>query len=155
MLRQRKCKLKFKLRTCNANIQFSMKRIQENFDKQVFMKTLGAEIVSIEEGKVVIACEKKDGLTQQHGFFHAGVLTSICDSACGYAALTVMPETADVLSVEFKVNLLRPATADKIIATGTVLKSGRTLVVCEGIVTDEAGEKIFAKMIGTMIVKKS
>ena len=117
------------------------------------MKTLGAEIVSIEEGKVVIACSKNEGLTQQHGFFHAGVLTSICDSACGYAALTVMPETADVLSVEFKINLLRPAVSDKIIATGTVLKNGRTLIVSEGVVTDERQEKIFAKMIGTMIVK--
>jgi uncharacterized protein (TIGR00369 family) len=129
-----------------------MHRIRENFDKQAFMKTLGAEILHIEEGKVVIACTKHEGLTQQHGFFHAGVLTSIVDSACGYAALSMMPEEADVLSVEFKVNLLRPATADKIIATGTVLKNGRTLVVCEGIVTDEAETTIYAKMIGTMFV---
>ncbi len=132
-----------------------MQKIIDNFAKQSFMNTLGAEIVRIEEGKVVIACEKKEGLTQQHGFFHAGVLTSIADSACGYAALTVMPEDADVLSVEFKINLLRPATADKIVATGTVLKSGRTLVVCEGIVTDESEEMVFAKMIGTMIVRKN
>ncbi len=132
-----------------------MQRIQENFDKQAFMKTLGAEIVSIEEGKVVIACTKNNSLTQQHGFFHAGVLSSIVDSACGYAALTMMPEDADVLSVEFKVNLLRPAMADKIIATGEVLKNGRTLVVAEGIVTDESGDKIFAKMVGTMFVKRN
>lgn len=131
-----------------------MQKIKDSFAKQAFMKTLGAEIVHIEKGKVVIACSKNDGLTQQHGFFHAGVLTSIADSACGYAALSVMPEDADVLSVEFKVNLLRPAIADKIIATGTVLKNGRTLVVCEGIVTNEAETTIFAKMIGTMIVKK-
>lgn len=129
-----------------------MQRIHENFAKQTFMKTLGAEIIHIEEGKVIIACSKNDNLTQQHGFFHAGVLTSIVDSACGYAALSLMPDEADVLSVEFKVNLLRPATSDKIIATGTVLKNGRTLVVCEGIVTDEAETKIYAKMIGTMIV---
>ena len=132
-----------------------MKRIHENFAKQAFMKTLGAEIISIEEGKVVIACSKDESLTQQNGFFHAGVLTSIVDSACGYAALSMMPEDADVLSVEFKVNLLRPATADKIIATGTVLKNGRTLVVTEGIVTDESGEKIYAKMVGTMFVKRN
>ncbi len=132
-----------------------MKRIHENFNKQAFMKTLGAKIVSIEEGKVVLACSKDDSLTQQNGFFHAGVLTSVVDSACGYAALSVMPEDADVLSVEFKVNLLRPATTDKIIATGMVLKSGRTLVVCEGIVTDEAETTVFAKMIGTMIVVRS
>jgi uncharacterized protein (TIGR00369 family) len=130
-----------------------MQRIEENFSKQAFMKTLGAKIISVEEGKVVISCERKKALTQQHGFFHAGVLTSLVDSACGYAALTMMPDDADVLSVEFKVNLLRPAIADKIIATGTVLKNGRTLVVCEGIVTDEAEETIYAKMIGTMFVK--
>ncbi len=117
------------------------------------MKTLGAEIVQIEAGKVVISCQKNVALTQQHGFFHAGVLTSIVDSACGYAALTMMPEEADVLSAEFKINLLRPATAEKIFATGTVLKSGRTLIVCEGVVTDEAETTIFAKMVGTMFVK--
>lgn len=131
-----------------------MQKIKDNFAKQAFMKTLGAEIIHIEKGKVIIACSKNDGLTQQHGFFHAGVLTSIVDSACGYAALSVMPEDADVLSVEFKINLLRPATAGKIIAAGTVLKNGRTLVVCEGIVTDESETTIFAKMIGTMIVKR-
>lgn len=130
-----------------------MQNIKENFAKQAFMKTLGAEIVHIEKGKVIIACSKNEKLTQQHGFFHAGVLTSILDSACGYAALSVMPERADVLSVEFKINLLRPAIADKIIATGTVLKNGRTLVICEGIVTDEAETTIYAKMIGTMFVK--
>lgn len=130
-----------------------MQRIKDNFARQAFMKTLGAEIIHIETGKIIIACSKNENLTQQHGFFHAGVLTSLIDSACGYAALTLMPEDADVLSVEFKVNLLRPATADKIIATGTVLKNGRTLVVCEGVVTDESASTIYAKMIGTMIVR--
>ncbi|MCB1024619.1 MAG: PaaI family thioesterase [Acidobacteria bacterium] len=131
-----------------------MQRIQSNFDKQAFMKFLGAEIVRIERGTVTIACPKREDLTQQNGFFHAGVLTSIADSACGYSALTVMREGADVLTVEFKVNLLRPAVADRIIATGTVLKAGRTLVVCEGTVTDDANAEIYAKMVGTMIVKE-
>lgn len=131
-----------------------MQKIQDSFNKQSFMKTLGAKIESIEEGKVIISCEKNEGLTQQHGFFHAGVLTSIVDSACGYAALSVMPKDAEVLSVEFKVNLLRPAVSDKIIATGTVLKNGRTLVVSEGVVTDKSEQTIFAKMIATMIVIK-
>lgn len=131
-----------------------MRKIQESFEKQTFMKTLGARLERVQPGTVAISCSKKAGLTQQHGFFHAGVLTSIADSACGYAALSVMPEDADVLSVEFKINLLRPADANKIIATGTVLKNGRTLVVCEGVVTDESETTIFAKMIGTMIVKR-
>ena len=132
-----------------------MQKIKDNFAKQAFMKTLGAEIIQIEKGEVIISCSKNESLTQQHGFFHAGVLTSIADSACGYAALTMMPEDADVLSVEFKINLLRPANSDKIIATGTVLKSGRTLVICEGVVTDESETIIFAKMIGTMFVKRT
>jgi uncharacterized protein (TIGR00369 family) len=131
-----------------------MQRIKDSFDKQGFMKTLGAEIIHIEEGKVVIACTKNEGLTQQHGFFHAGVLTTIADTACGYAALSVAPEDADVLSVEFKINLMRPAVSDKIIATGTVLKSGKTLVFCEGVVTDESETTVFAKILATIIVKR-
>ncbi len=114
------------------------------------MQTLGASIAQVEPGKVVLECAYHAGLSQQHGFFHAGVLTSLADSACGYAALTVMPETADVLSVEFKINLLRPANTPKIIAIGTVLKAGKTIVVCEGEVFDATGEKLLAKMTATM-----
>ena len=124
---------------------------KRSFDKQGFMKTLGAEIISIEKGMVKIACELKESLTQQHGFFHAGVITSLADVACGYAALTTMPEGSDVLSVEFKTNLMRAAKSDKIIATGKVIKSGRTLVFCEAKVTDEKEETIFATLQGTMI----
>lgn len=131
-----------------------MQRIFDSFNRQEFMRTLGAELLEVAEGRVVIGCAKRDGLTQQDGFFHAGVLASIADSACGYAALTVMPEDAGVLSVEFKINLLRPATAERIVAVGTVLKPGRTLVVCEGLVTDEPEEKIYAKMVATMFVAR-
>jgi uncharacterized protein (TIGR00369 family) len=123
---------------------------KKSFDRQGFMKTLGAEIVAIETGKVKISCKLKEEVTQQHGFFHAGVITSIADVACGYAALTTMPEGSDVLSVEFKTNLMRPANAQKIIATGTVLKSGKNLVFCEAKVTDEKEEKLFATLQGTM-----
>ncbi|CAL2055402.1 PaaI family thioesterase [Tenacibaculum sp. 190524A05c] len=126
-----------------------------SFDKQGFMKTLGAEIIHIESGLLKIRCEKHSGLTQQNGFFHAGVLTSIMDVACGYAALTTMPTGSDVLSVEFKTNLMRPAIADVIIATGTVIKSGKTLVFCEAKVTDEKEETIFATLQGTMICLKT
>lgn len=114
------------------------------------MQTLGAKVAQVESGKVVLECAYQVGLSQQHGFFHAGVLTSLADSACGYAALTVMPENADVLSVEFKINLLRPANTAKIIAIGTVLKAGKTIVVCEGEVFDATGEKLLAKMTATM-----
>ncbi|MFY0630120.1 MAG: PaaI family thioesterase [Flavobacteriaceae bacterium] len=115
------------------------------------MKTLGAKIIAIEEGMVKIECSLKEELAQQHGFFHAGVITSIADSACGYAALTTMPKGSDVLSVEFKTNLLKAAKAKKIIATGKVVKSGRTLVFCEARITDETEEILFATLQGTMI----
>ena len=124
---------------------------KKSFEKQGFMKTLGAKIISIEEGLVKIECTLKDELAQQHGFFHAGVITSIADSACGYAALTTMPEGSDVLSVEFKTNLLRAAKAEKIIATGNVVKSGRNLVFCEARITDDKEETLFATLQGTMI----
>ena len=117
------------------------------------MATLGAELVSIEEGKVVIKCDLNPGLTQQNGYFHAGVLTSIVDSACGYAALSMMPEDKEVLSVEFKMNMLKPANTSKIIAVGSVLQSGKILTVCEGSVYDETKTKLLAKMTATMITR--
>lgn len=115
------------------------------------MKTLGARIITVEKGLVKIECDLKEELTQQNGLFHAGVITSIADSACGYAALTTMPKGSNVLSVEFKTNLLKAAKAKKIIATGKVIKSGRTLVFCEASITDEKEEVIFATLQGTMI----
>ena len=124
---------------------------KKSFEKQGFMKTLGAKMIAIEKGMVKIECSLKDELVQQHGFFHAGVITSIADSACGYAALTTMPEGSDVLSVEFKTNLLKAAKSTKIIATGKVVKSGRTLVFCEARITDEKEEILFATLQGTMI----
>ncbi len=124
---------------------------KRSFDRQGFMKTLGAKIISIEKGMVKIACEKKESLTQQHGYFHAGVITSIADVACGYAALTTMPKGSEVLSVEFKTNLMKAAISDKIIAIGKVVKTGKTLVFCEAKVTDDKEETIFATLQGTMI----
>lgn len=127
-----------------------MERIRESFEAQAFMKTLGAELGHCEEGTVRIRCVVTDELTQQHGYVHAGVLASLADSACGYAALTVMPDGSEVVSVEFKINMLRPCTADVIIAEGTVLKRGRSIVVCEGAVSGESDGRLFAKMTATM-----
>ena len=124
--------------------------IRTSFQKQGLMTTLGAELVSVEPGKVTIECAWREGLTQQHGFFHAGVITSIVDSACGYAALTQMPEH-EVLAVEFKINFLKPANTSRIIATGTVIQSGKRITVCEGNVYDETGTKLIAKILATMI----
>ncbi|MEL6561130.1 MAG: PaaI family thioesterase [Bacteroidota bacterium] len=125
-------------------------KINTNFTKQAFMQTLGARLVSVKEGEVTISCDHQDKLTQQNGFFHAGVLTSVVDSACGYAALTMMPDDADVLSVEFKMNLLRPAATKRIVAIGKVIKAGKRITVCEGTVMDEKEEKILCKMLATM-----
>lgn len=125
--------------------------IRASFQKQGLMTTLGAELVSVESGKVTIECAWREGLTQQHGFFHAGAITSIVDSACGYAALTQMPPEHEVLAVEFKINFLKPANTPKIIATGTVIQSGKRITVCEGNVYDETGTKLLAKVLATMM----
>ncbi len=115
------------------------------------MKTVWAQLAEVEKGQIKITCEFSTELTQQNGFFHAGVLTTILDSACGYAALTTMPENAGVLTVEFKVNFLKPAITDKLIAIGKVLQSGKTLTICEGYVYDSNKEILIAKMTATMM----
>ncbi len=129
-------------------------RIKQSFEKQGLMKTLNAQLAEVEKGEVKITCEFSEALTQQHGFFHAGVLTSIVDSACGYSALTMMPDDTEVLSVEFKINFMKPAKTDKLIAIGKVVQSGRTLTICEGFVYDSKQEKLIAKMQATMISVK-
>jgi len=126
-------------------------RIKQSFEKQGIMKTLNAQLGEVEKGQVKITCDFSEGLTQQQRFFHAGVATTIVDSACGYAALTMMPENAEVLTVEFKVNFLKPAVTDKLIAIGKVLQAGKKLTICEGYVYDSKEEKLIAKMTATMI----
>jgi len=127
------------------------KHIKKSFDNQGLMKTLNARLTEIEKGQVKITCDFSTTLTQQHGFFHAGVATSIVDSACGLAALTMMPEQSEVLTVEFKVNFLKPASTSKLVAVGKVLQAGKTLTVCEGFVYDADEQKLIAKMAATMI----
>ena len=124
-------------------------RIFKSFEKQSFLSLIGAKIETVEKGKVSISCESKDTLLQQQGLLHGGVITALADVAGGYAALTTMPENAEVLTVELKINLMRPATTKKVIAIGEVIKAGKTLVVVEATVTDEAN-KILAKMMSTM-----
>ena len=109
-------------------------RCRSSFEKQRFMSTLGARLVAIRPGEVIIELPFGSHLTQQHGFLHAGAVTSIVDSACGYAALSLMPEGAAVLTVEFKINLMKPAAGSVFRATGKVLKSGKSLTVCSGMV---------------------
>ena len=100
------------------------------------MRTLGATLETVESGTVTITCRFNEGLTQQHGLLHGGVMASLVDAACGYAALSVMPADREVLTVEFKINFIDPANTDRLIAVGQVLKAGRTLTVCEGSVFD-------------------
>lgn len=118
------------------------------------MQTIGAKLIAIEKGVVKIECAYHPRLTQQHGYLHAGVLTTMVDVACGYAALTMMPIGTEVLTVEFKSTFMRAAKADKVIATGRVIKAGSRLTFCEGTVTDETGEIEFARMTATMICVK-
>jgi len=107
-------------------------RIRASFAKQTFMATIGARLASVRPGEVVIELPFRADLVQQHGFLHAGVVTAVVDSACGYAALSLMPPGAAVLSVEFKVNLLKPAAGASFRAVGKVIRAGRTLTVCSG-----------------------
>jgi uncharacterized protein (TIGR00369 family) len=107
-------------------------RVRSCFDRQALMRTLGARLSRIEPGEVDIAFAFNDAFTQQNGFLHAGIATALVDTACGLAAYTLMPADADVLSVEFKVNLLRPAVGERFLACGRVIKPGNTLIVTQG-----------------------
>jgi uncharacterized protein (TIGR00369 family) len=129
-------------------------RIRAAFGRQRFMITLGASLTSVGEGEVEITLPFSDALTQQHGFIHAGVVTTIVDSACGFAALTLMPANAAVLTTEFKVNFLSPAKGERLRAVGRVVRAGRTLMVCLGEVFAEDGgkSKQIALMTATMMV---
>jgi uncharacterized protein (TIGR00369 family) len=125
-------------------------RVRASFARQAFMATLGAQLASVAPGQVVIELPFRADLTQQHGFLHAGVVSAVVDSACGYAALSMMPPGAAVLSVEFKVNLLRPAAGIRFRATGKVIRAGRTLTVCGGEL-EVSGGPVVAVMQATMM----
>jgi uncharacterized protein (TIGR00369 family) len=128
-------------------------RVRASFARQRAMHTIGARPVRVEPGEVELELPFREDLTQQHGFLHAGIVTTLLDSACGYAALSLMDRESAVLSVEFKVNLLAPALGDRMRAVGRVIKPGRTLVVCTGEVIAVAGgaETVVALMQATMM----
>ena len=128
-----------------------MERIRQSFDRQGFMRTLGATLESVESGTVTIACGFDERLTQQHGLLHGGLLASLVDVACGYAALSVMPADREVLTVEFKIHFLKPAKTDSLIAVGQVIQAGRTLTVSEGSVFDATRTRVLARMTATMM----
>ncbi len=129
------------------------RRVRQNFARQHVMQLIGATLGRVEPGAVDIMLPFREDLTQQNGYIHAGIITTVADSACGYAAYTLMPADSEVLSVEFKVNLLRPAGGEIFVAEGRVLKAGKTLTVTRCDVYGRAGEeaKLVATMLATMI----
>ncbi len=129
------------------------RRVMESFDRQQVMKTIQASIRDVRPGEVGLEFPYQPKLTQQHGFLHAGIVSTVLDTACGYAAFSLMPENAAVLTVEFKVNLLAPAKGDRFRAVGKVIKPGRTITVTEGKLFShtEGAESLVATMVGTIM----
>jgi uncharacterized protein (TIGR00369 family) len=128
-------------------------RVRSSFNRQSLMATLGATLVRVEPGEVEVAMPVAAHLCQQHGFIHAGIVTTLADTACGYASFSLMPASAGILTAEFKVNLLAPASGERLVAVGRVVKPGRTLTVAQGEVNAETkGErKLVALMTATLI----
>ncbi len=129
------------------------RRVRESYARQGLLAHLGASLERVAPGEVDIRLPFRPELSQQHGFFHAGAMTSVVDSACGYAALTLMAPDAAVLTVEFKVNLLAPGKGEAVVARAKVLKPGRTLSVVRGDVfaVDGGAERLVATMLATMM----
>ncbi len=128
-------------------------RVRSSFSRQGLMSLMGASLVRVEAGAVDISLPFRSDLTQQNGYHHAAATTAIADSACGYAAFTLVPAGSEVLTVEFKVNLLRPATGTSFLAQGRVIKPGKTLLVTQGDVfaQTDTGSILVATMMATMI----
>ena len=130
------------------------RRVRESFARQRAMETLGARLVRVAPGEVEIELDFIGALTQQHGYLHAAVTTAAADTACGYAALTLMDAGSEVLSVEFKLNLLAPAAGERFAARARVVRAGRNITVCSGdVFALKAGgeEKLVATMLATMM----
>ncbi len=116
-------------------------RVRASFDRQPFMQTIGASLARVAPGEAEIVMAVTPRLGQQHGFVHAGVVSALADTACGYAAFSLMPASAGVLTTEFKVNLLAPAAGERLVAVGRVVKPGRTLTVTQAEVFAETGSE--------------
>jgi uncharacterized protein (TIGR00369 family) len=130
-------------------------RIRKSFGLQTAMQTIGAVLGPISPGMVEIRLPYSSKLTQQNGYLHAGIVTMIADSACGYAAYTLAPADSDILTVEYKANFMAPAQGEIFVATGRVLKAGKTLSVCQGeVLAHNAGHaaKAVVAMLTTMMV---
>lgn len=128
-------------------------RVRASFERQAVMQTLGVTLDRVAAGEVDLGFPYRADLTQQHGFMHAGVLATVLDSACGYAAFSLMPADAAVLSIEFKIHLLEPAAGERFVARGRVIRAGRTVSVCaaDGFAIAGGAETLVATMTGTMM----
>jgi uncharacterized protein (TIGR00369 family) len=128
-------------------------RVEDSFNRQKVMRTLGIALTDVAPGRIALAMPYRADYSQQHGFVHAGIITTALDSACGYAAFSLMPADAAVLTVEFKTNLLAPAKGDRFIFRGHVVKPGRIISVCEAHAYAQSveGEKLVATMTGTLM----
>jgi uncharacterized protein (TIGR00369 family) len=130
-------------------------RVRASFARQGAMATIGAELTVVRPGTVEIEMPYSPALTQQHGFLHAGVISTALDTACGYAAFSLMPENASILTIEFKVNMLAPGKGERFLFRGSVTKPGRTIVVADGqayAFSAEGDARLVATMTGTMMV---
>lgn len=128
-------------------------RVRSSFARQTLMQTIGAEMTKVAAGEVEIELAYRDDLAQQHGYLHAGVITAIVDSACGYAAMTLTRAVEDILTIEYKANFVAPATGEKMIARSRVLRAGRKVTVCAGDVfaLRDGEERLIATMLATMM----
>lgn len=128
-------------------------KVRASFARQTVMTTIGARIAAVRPGVCEIELPYRADLCQQHGFLHAGITTTIADSAAGYAAFSLMPPGSSVLTVEFKVNLMAPAAGDVFFGRGRVIKPGRTLIVAEAevVARGKDGDKAVARMLATMM----
>lgn len=128
-------------------------RVRDSFARQTAMATIGAEVAHVAPGEVDLRMAYRGDLAQQHGYLHAGIVAALADTACGYAAYTLMPPGADVVSVEFKLNLMAPALGDSFVARGRVKKAGRTLTVANADVfaQKDGGERLVATMQATLM----
>lgn len=128
-------------------------RVRHSFAQQAVMSTIGARLLRVAPGEVDVELPFRADLTQQNGFLHAGIVATILDSACGYAAFTLMPADAGVLSIEFKVNLLAPAQGERIVARARVVRAGRTISVCQAdaFALRDREERHVATLTGTMM----
>jgi uncharacterized protein (TIGR00369 family) len=129
-------------------------RVRESFARQKAMTTINAELTRVTPGIVEIEMPFDEAFTQQHGFLHAGIVSTALDSACGYAAFSLMPANAAVLTIEFKVNLLAPGKGERFLFRGSVTKPGRTIIVADGqayAYGPDGEARLFATMTGTIM----